>query len=98
MANKDLSKERIKNVMHQIPQSAMKHSGKTRSTLHRTFSGMKTLINQLSENKVDYKEVYRKKQQRSKIFKRIMFLLEISIGIILFSAIVFFILTRFGIL
>ena len=98
MANKDLTRERVGNVMHQIPKSAMKDTGKMRKTLHRTFSGMKTLVNQLSEIKLDYKEVYKKKQQRGKRFRRAMLVIEIAIGLIIFLSITFFILARFGIL
>ena len=97
MANKDLTRERVKNVMHHIPKSAMKDSGKMRKTLHNTFSGMKTLVGQLSEIRVDYKEAYQKKQQRSKVFRRIMLIIEISIVLIIFGVITFFLLSRFGI-
>ena len=97
MANKDLTRERVSNVMHQIPKSAMKDPGKMRKTLHKTFSGMKTLLSQLSAGK-DYKEIYKKKQQRSRIFRKVMLAIEIAIGLTIFIAIVFFLLTRFGVL
>lgn len=98
MANKDLTRERVKNVMHQIPKGSLKEPGKMRKTLHNTFSGMKTLVGQLSEIRIDYKEVYKKKQQRSKVFRRAMLIIEISIGLIIFLVIVFFILSRFGVI
>lgn len=98
MANKDLTRERVGNVMHQIPKSAMKDPGKMRKTLHKTFTGMKTLLSQLSEGKEDYKEIYKKKQQRSRIFRKVMLAIEIAIGLIIFVAIVFFLLVRFGVL
>ncbi|OGV33537.1 MAG: hypothetical protein A2020_10590 [Lentisphaerae bacterium GWF2_45_14] len=97
MANKDLTRERVKNVMHHIPKSAMKDQGKMRKTLHNSFSGMKTLINQLSEKKIGYKQLYQKKQKRSERFKRTMFIIEISITVIILSLLVFFLLTKFGI-
>ncbi len=48
MANKDLTEIRVRNVMNQIPKSAMaKRESKIRNTVRSTMSSMKTVLGQL---------------------------------------------------
>lgn len=52
MANKELTEVRVRNVMRNIPKSAMiKREGKTRTTLKETLSSMRAILGKLSKNK-----------------------------------------------
>ena len=94
MANKGVTEARVKNVMKDIPQGAMKHGPKMRKTLKETFTGMKTLLGQLS-CKTEIKKMYYRKQQardRKTRKKLILILVSILLFIILSTALFLFII------
>ena len=54
MANKDLTEMRVRNVMKQIPKSAMtKRTNKVRNTVRSTLSSMKTVLGQLKNGNMN---------------------------------------------
>ena len=54
MANKDLTEIRVRNVMKQIPKSAMtKRTNKVRNTVRSTLSSMKTVLGQLKNGNMN---------------------------------------------
>ncbi|MFA6101071.1 MAG: hypothetical protein WCV67_04560 [Victivallaceae bacterium] len=65
MANKDLTELRVRNVMNQIPKSAMaKREGKVRNTVRSTLSSMKTVLGQLKQGNMNK---LRSEKRRKKI-------------------------------
>ena len=65
MANKDLTELRVRNVMNQIPKSAIaKREGKVRNTVRSTLSSMKTVLGQLKQGNMNK---LRSEKRRKKI-------------------------------
>jgi subtilase family serine protease len=86
MANKDLTEIRVRNVMNQIPKSAMaKREGKIRNTVRSTMSSMKTVLGQLKQGNMNK---LRNEKRRKKI--TVITILAIVVIIIVIAAIIIF--------
>jgi len=82
MANKDLTEIRVRNVMNQIPKSAMaKRESKIRNTVRSTMSSMKTVLGQLKAGNMNK---LRTEKRRKKI--TLITILTIVLIIILIAA------------
>jgi subtilase family serine protease len=86
MANKDLTEIRVRNVMNQIPKSAMaKRESKVRNTVRSTLSSMKTVLGQLKQGNMNK---LRNEKRRKKI--TVMAILAVVFMIIAIVAIIIF--------
>lgn len=86
MANKDLTELRVRNVMNQIPKSAMaKRESKVRNTVRSTLSSMKTVLGQLKQGNMNK---LRNEKRRKKI--TVMAILAVVFMIIAIVAIIIF--------
>ena len=82
MANKDLTEIRVRNVMNQIPKSAIaKRESKIRNTVRSTMSSMKTVLGQLKAGNMNK---LRTEKRRKKI--TLITILTIVLIIILIAA------------
>ena len=85
MANKDLTEIRVRNVMNQIPKSAMaKRESKVRNTVRSTLSSMKTVLGQLKQGNMNKlrSEKRRKKITVITILVIVVILIAVAAGII----------------
>jgi hypothetical protein len=82
MANKDLTEMRVRNVMKQIPKSAMtKRTNKVRNTVRSTLSSMKTVLGQLKNGNMN--KLRDEKRRRKIIAITILAILAAAIAITL---------------
>ncbi len=86
MANKDLTEIRVRNVMNQIPKSAMaKRESKVRNTVRSTLSSMKTVLGQLKAGNMNK---LRSEKRRKKI--TVITILTIVVILIVIAARIIF--------
>ncbi|QSH40279.1 hypothetical protein P0136_00495 [Lentisphaerota bacterium ZTH] len=86
MPNIEKTEARVRNVMNSMPKAVLNRRGeKLRSTMKQTFSGMKTLLGQLSQGNT---EKIRKQRRRKKIIvlSTIALAAAILIAIIIITA------------
>ena len=82
MANKDLTEIRVRNVMNQIPKSAMaKRESKVRNTVRSTLSSMKSILGQLKHGNMN--KLRQEKRRRKIIAITILSILAAAIAITL---------------
>lgn len=82
MANKDLTTARVGNVMRQIPEDQIKkRQSKVRNTMKQTFSGMKTLLNQLAQGNTSRLRAEKKRK------RRVVFTISVVLLLVLFLVI-----------
>lgn len=87
MRNENLTQNRVRNVMKQIPKAALeKRTGKVRNTLKQTFTGMKTLLGQLQQGSTDK---LRAKKNRKKRVNMIVAILAAVLLLIMVLAIIY---------
>ncbi len=85
MANINLTTARVGNVMRQIPEEQIKkRQSKVRNTMKQTFSGMKTLLNQLALGNTNRLRAEKKRKRRIVFTVSIilLFVLALVIGVI----------------
>lgn len=69
MANKDATEARVKNVMKDLPPQVYRPIPKMRNTLKQSFSGMKTILNQIAE-KGQMKKAYQQQKKKAESKKK----------------------------
>lgn len=64
MGNRELSRNRVRNITNDIPKEIKyRRLAKVRNTMRRTFSGMNTLLSQLAQSKTDKIRVAKRRRR-----------------------------------
>lgn len=85
MANKDLTTQRVKNVMHSVPNE--RRIRKFRNTMKRTVRGIQTLIGQMPQSATQ-----RIREERAR--KKKVTIIVLLCLLVLIAAVVIAIITR----
>lgn len=93
MANKDVTEARVKNVMKDLPPQVYKPVPKMRNTLKQSFSGMKTILNQIAE-KGQMKHAYQQQKKKAETKKKGYIAIIAVVAILLVLAILGIILLK----
>jgi len=82
MANKDLTELRVRNVMNQIPKSAIaKRESKVRNTVRSTLSSMKTVLGQLKQGNMNKLRSEKRRKKMTVITILVIVLIAVIIAV-----------------